>query len=1059
MLCRRRRHALGLFTLLFTAAALGATGAMQGEPLPPEALGPGVIESWQAGVDRDRLAAPPADHRARKPGQAGEWVVPSMHVRSHPSSGQRSVVNKWGDPRMGIAFPSTVNVDGAYFASATDGTAGMTALRVVGFRGGQRVAETPWQAPLGDEPRWVTIALHAVDRIEVVAVPVAEGGGYFSMDDLTYTASDSAGGQSIVVDFEDVAPGQTLSGSTYAGLTWEFGRPLDVEDDSVHGPLAPAVDRQFAQQGVESSVSGTRAYLPQLVTTFQSVIRGDEGSSTYPPDSCGAVGPDHYVTAVNRVLAIYNRVTGAKLSGVTLGSFLPGSNGDPRILFDHFSGRWIVLVTDFNAGARIYLAVSQTSNPQGNWFKVNFPTNLGIDAGRWPDYPTLGVDANGIYTSAYMVGGTEAMSIFAIDKAPLIAPSPSLGTVTAFRGLPFEGAIQPVHTYGNPSGQYFISVGGGWSSPSNTQLRIRRVDPPLTAPTLVDLGLVTVPAFSNPPLAAALGSSPGLHTVDKRLMMAVYRDGSIWTCHTISAGGRAAARWYQVDPFVPTLIQVGTVGDPVRHYFFPSLMVNGDGAVVMGFSGSSASEYAGAWYTGRRASDPPGEMAAPVRYKEGESAINNVDSYGRNRWGDYSYTTLDPDTPLRMLTIQEYAAAGGMWGTYVAELAVPVPDCNGNGVPDDVDILNGTSLDCNGNLTPDECEIPPLGNRDCNANGIPDDCDLAVGTSQDCNGNEVPDECDIASGQASDCQPNGIPDSCELPQVTFSLLFNLNTDPGWSREGQWAFGQPLGGGGLTWGFPDPTSGATGQNVFGVNLAGDYATTPATPMLHLTTGPIDLTNARRVKLRYQRWLNTDYPPYAGARVSVSGNDGATWQQVWTVPAQTPVADSSWRLLEHDVSAIVDRKPAVRVRWSYQIGTSVPFPYSGWNIDDIQFIGEQVSVTGDCNGNQLPDECDIANGWAEDCNRNGVPDNCDIASGTSLDLNGNGVPDECDQTIAGDMDCDGDVDFDDIDGFVAALGGQAGYLSQYPDCRWRNADCNHDGVVNFDDIDAFVGLIGR
>src|SRR5690606_13203518 len=30
---------------------------------------------------------------------------------------------------------------------------------------------------------------------------------------------------------------------------------------------------------------------------------------------------------------------------------------------------------------------------------------------------------------------------------------------------------------------------------------------------------------------------------------------------------------------------------------------------------------------------------------------------------------------------------------------------------------------------------------------------------------------------------------------------------------------------------------------------------------------------------------------------------------------------------------------------------------------------------------------------DCNGNGVPDNLDIAFGTSLDLNGNGIPDEC------------------------------------------------------------------
>ena len=63
----------------------------------------------------------------------------------------------------------------------------------------------------------------------------------------------------------------------------------------------------------------------------------------------------------------------------------------------------------------------------------------------------------------------------------------------------------------------------------------------------------------------------------------------------------------------------------------------------------------------------------------------------------------------------------------------------------------------------------------------------------------------------------------------------------------------------------------------------------------------------------------------------------------------------------------------------------------------------------------------------------------------------------QFVTGDMDCDDDVDFDDIDPFVLALNGQAGYEAQYPDCNWMNADCDDDGQVNFADIDAFVALL--
>ena len=58
-------------------------------------------------------------------------------------------------------------------------------------------------------------------------------------------------------------------------------------------------------------------------------------------------------------------------------------------------------------------------------------------------------------------------------------------------------------------------------------------------------------------------------------------------------------------------------------------------------------------------------------------------------------------------------------------------DCNGNGVPDTIDLLGGASLDCNCNYIPDECDVNPadpdgngLVSADSNSNGIPDECEL-----------------------------------------------------------------------------------------------------------------------------------------------------------------------------------------------------------------------------------------------------------------------------------------------------------------------------------------------
>ncbi len=1032
--------------------SLGAAAqTVPGEPLASGDKSLGVVETLAQIIERDRLAPAPTNQGMRQPGETGSWIVPSLNVQSFPHSGKRNLLNKWGDTRMGIGFGRVVDFDGAYFAAQAVGGIHTPAVRVIGYRGGHETERSAWFSIQGNTPAWFAAQLANVDRIEIESAATPAGAGWYSLDDLSYTITDASSLRTIVVDFEDLAPGATLSGKPYAGLTWEFGQGDFDGDESVHGPLGPTPGTGRAGPDVDAPASGSRATAPTLMNSFQSVLRGDAGSNSYPPDTCGAVGPNHFITVVNRNVAIYNRTSGLEISNVLLTSFQPGTNGDPRVCFDQYSGRWIILSTNFSGGAQIFLSVSATSDPTGSWFTANFSVAGGADAGKWPDYPTLGVDQNGIYTAAYMVGSGSSMTIFAIDKAPLISGSPSLGTVTAFRSLPWEGAIQPAFTYGNAGGEYCVSWLDGDS------LRVRRVNPPLTGPSLTEVGSVNVPAFSGPPLASAPGSSPGLNTVDERLMMSVYRNGSIWTCHTISSGGRAACRWYQIDTAPLGLTQSGTVADSVRHYFFPSLMVNGVGDVVMGFTGSSATEPASCYYTGRRLADPQGEMAAPVRYKLGVSGYNLIDNVGRNRWGDYSLTTLDPDDSTRFITLQEYAHGSTTWGTYAAELRLAPPDCNNNGVPDNNDIAFGFSQDCNDNGIPDECEVPPIGQgNDCNANGVPDECDLASGASADCNANGLIDECDTQSGFSEDCQPNGVPDECEIGLAPFVLAFNLNTNPGWTTTGQWQFGDPAGLGGTGAGEPDPQNGYTGTNVYGVNLNGDYSTVSGGPY-YLRTTALNLTQVRDVQLSFQRWLNSDIAPYVRNKFEISTN-GTSWTLLWENTGTSPMISSGWTRQDFDISGIADNQPAVYLRWSYQIAGGA-WAYSGWNIDDVELTGEHFGGLGDCNGNAIPDACDIASGAALDCNHNGSPDACDIAGGTSSDANNNGIPDECENPAhPGDLDCNGAVDFFDIDPFVLALQGQAAYNAVYPNCRWLNGDCDNDSDVDFFDIDAFVALLG-
>ena len=102
--------------------------------------------------------------------------------------------------------------------------------------------------------------------------------------------------------------------------------------------------------------------------------------------------------------------------------------------------------------------------------------------------------------------------------------------------------------------------------------------------------------------------------------------------------------------------------------------------------------------------------------------------------------------------------------------------------------------------------------------------------------------------------------------------------------------------------------------------------------------------------------------------------------------------------------------------------------------------------DCNGNGVPDECEVAAGTSPDCNGNGIPDECDVAAGTSPDCNGNGVPDEC-ELACNDCNDNGVPDECDIaSGFSTDCNGD-----EIPDeCELLWNDCNHNGVPDDCDI---------
>lgn len=159
--------------------------------------------------------------------------------------------------------------------------------------------------------------------------------------------------------------------------------------------------------------------------------------------------------------------------------------------------------------------------------------------------------------------------------------------------------------------------------------------------------------------------------------------------------------------------------------------------------------------------------------------------------------------------------------------------------------------------------------------------------------------------------------------------FDMSGDPGWSATGEWAYGQPTGGGTHA---GDPTSGFTGGSVYGYNLAGDYADNMAAETL--TSGPIDCSDFVGVEVAFRRWLGVESAAFDRAEFQVS-NDGASWATVWTHDGTT-LDESSWTRHAYDVSEIADGQPTLFLRWVMGSSDSSE-AYAGWNIDDVEVSG--------------------------------------------------------------------------------------------------------------------------
>ena len=410
------------------------------------------------------------------------------------------------------------------------------------------------------------------------------------------------------------------------------------------------------------------------------------------PDPTGAVGPNHYMHAVNFAVEIYDK-TGTSLVGpVSLATFFGNGNnsGDPIILYDQLADRWMIsqfrilpgpVFTNF-----VEIAVSTTPDPTGTYNLYEF------DLASFPDYPHYSIWHNAFLLTSNKSGQTA----FAMDRQAMVNGDPNPALV----GFSLPGLVRrPQYVFGaGPSnllgttfdastpGYIVYMQDDGWSGAiSEDHIKIWSMDLDFVTPANSTISapqeIVTTPfdtvffAFGQGDVEQP-GTSNRIDNIGSIVSYMVnYRSFATHNSMTINfnvdlGGERSGIRWYELrsdpsnGPF--TIFQEGTY-DPNdgEGRFMGSMAMDEAGNMGLAYHVGSSSTEVGIRFTGRLATDPLGEMTFDEAVIQDGVGV----STGSNRFGDYAHLTMDPDGET-FWHAAEYFRSNNAWRTKIAAFRI-----------------------------------------------------------------------------------------------------------------------------------------------------------------------------------------------------------------------------------------------------------------------------------------------------------------------------------------------------------------------------------------------------
>ena len=483
---------------------------------------------------------------------------------------------------------------------------------------------------------------------------------------------------------------------------WKDGDPIVEKARRATSPQAPDPGTVNDRDPLVGLQTPGNLAVPAPILNFAGI----SNTGVVPPDTVGAVGPNHYIQMVNgpgsSQFVIFDK-TGALLVGPlelstlwTSGPCKSGA-GDPIVLYDRLANRW--LMSEFaGVGNHLCVSLSKTPDPvSGGWFNYDFPVP------QFPDYPKYAVWPDAYYVStnestpaAYALDRTKMLSGLPATSQRFTAPSLTFGfnalipaTVDsptpppAGPGIFLRHRDDEIHNPGtNNPNQDFLEAWlfhVNWTTPASSTFT-----GPVNIPIAeFDSHLCGVGSFSCIPQP---GTAQRLDPVSEVVMwhLAYWNYGtheSMVGNFVVDADGtdHAGVRWFELRRTgggAWSVFQAGTHAPDGTNRWMGSAAIDKKGNIALNFSVSSSVVFPGIRYSGRLATDPLGQLQSE------EILFNGAGSQSTNRWGDYSATTVDPTDDCTFWFTNEYLPANGQWRTRIGTFVFPTcPSGGGNQLP------------------------------------------------------------------------------------------------------------------------------------------------------------------------------------------------------------------------------------------------------------------------------------------------------------------------------------------------------------------------------------------